>query len=105
ARGELPPPRRGARPPFSPRPGAEPVQRVLPEAAPDVRIEPAGEDLERRLAAEAWGPFDVERGPLLRARIYQGTDEATLLLVVHHIVADFASLAVVARELAALYRG
>jgi amino acid adenylation domain-containing protein len=85
--------------------GEEPVQRVLPALAPDVRIEPAGEDLERRLAAEAWRPFDLERGPLLRARIYQGADGETLLLVVHHIVADFASLAVVARELAALYRG
>jgi amino acid adenylation domain-containing protein len=81
--------------------GDEPVQRVLPELAPDVRIVDTPSDL----SAEAWRPFSLERGPLLRARIFKGEDGETVLLVVHHIVADFASLAVMARDLAALYRG
>jgi proline-specific peptidase len=81
--------------------GDEPVQRVLPELAPDVRIV----DVPSDLAAEAWRPFSLERGPLLRARIFKGEDEDTILIAVHHIVADFASLAVMARDLSALYRG
>ncbi|HEY0556339.1 MAG TPA: condensation domain-containing protein, partial [Thermoanaerobaculia bacterium] len=92
-----------------PMAGDEPVQRVLPQPAPDILVETteeAGEELARRLAAEAWRPFALERGPLLRARVFLGPDGATtILLVVHHIVADFASLAVMARDLAALYRG
>ena len=88
--------------------GDEPVQRVLRGAGagrPSERSRRESE-LARRLAAEAWRPFDLEPGPLLRARVFQRPDgETTLLLAVHHIVADFGSLAVMARELAALYRG
>ncbi|HEY4592154.1 MAG TPA: condensation domain-containing protein, partial [Thermoanaerobaculia bacterium] len=57
------------------------------------------------LSEEAWRPFDLETGPLLRARLLTGPEETVLLLVVHHIVADFTSLAVMGRDLAALYRG
>jgi amino acid adenylation domain-containing protein len=86
--------------------GDEPVQRVLPELSPDIEIMNVGAGLvPARLDAEAWRPFALERGPLLRARIFKGEDEETVLLAVHHIVADFASLAVMARDLAALYRG
>ncbi len=86
--------------------GDDPVQRVLPDLAPDVQIEDVGEGLlTARLDAEAWRPFALERGPLLRARIFRGREEETVLLVVHHIVADFASLAVMARDLSALYGG
>jgi amino acid adenylation domain-containing protein len=84
----------------------EPVQRVLPELAPDVQSEEVEAGLvPARLAAEAWRPFSLERGPLLRARVFRTGSEETILLVVHHIVADFASLAVMARDLSALYRG
>jgi amino acid adenylation domain-containing protein len=83
--------------------GDEPVQRVLADLPPDVEIV-AGSD-PSRLAEEAWRPFDLEAGPLLRARILTGPEGSVLLLVVHHIVADFTSLAVMGRDLAALYRG
>src|SRR4051812_20164827 len=79
--------------------GDEPVQRVLDELPPDFQ---AG---EASLSAEAWRPFNLETGPLLRARLLTGPEETVLLLVVHHIVADFTSLAVMGRDLAALYRG
>ncbi|HEX3130263.1 MAG TPA: AMP-binding protein, partial [Thermoanaerobaculia bacterium] len=71
-----------------PRVGDEPVQRVLP--AMEVDFKEVDE-----IGPEAWRPFDLVHGPLVRVRI--AGDE--LLLVVHHLVADFWSLAVMAREL------
>jgi len=49
-------------------------------------------------------PFDLSRGPLLRARLLQiEADQHILLLSVHHIVFDDWSMRVFFRELAALY--
>jgi amino acid adenylation domain-containing protein len=89
-------------------PGGEPVQRVHARMEVDFRRDEAsgwsGEELSRRLAEEAYRPFDLATGPLLRVRLFaQAGDDHTLLLTVHHIVADFWSLAVIARELGALY--
>ncbi|HSF39289.1 MAG TPA: amino acid adenylation domain-containing protein, partial [Thermoanaerobaculia bacterium] len=85
----------------------EPVRRVLERPEIDFRVENAAgwsEDrLQAELSAEAWRPFDLGRGPLVRARIFDrgaGGADPVLLLVVHHIAADFASFAVAARELA-----
>jgi amino acid adenylation domain-containing protein len=89
--------------------GEEPAQRVLPEARIDFAVEdarswPEGE-LTARLALEAWRPFPLETGPLARVRVFErGGGEQVLLFAVHHLVADFWSLGVVARELGALYR-
>ena len=63
-------------------------------------------DLEvARLVREEVGlPFDLERGPLLRLRVLRlGDGEHLVLFTVHHIAADGWSLAVFAREVAALY--
>ncbi len=93
--------------------GEEPVQRVLAEPRFDFAVEDAAgwneRQLAHRLGSEAWRPFALDSGPLLRARVFLRFDEragreAVVLLVVHHIVADFASLAVMAEELAVLYR-
>jgi amino acid adenylation domain-containing protein len=60
----------------------------------------------RMIAAEAAFPFDLARGPLLRASLLRlDDDEHVLLLTVHHIAADLWSLGVLVRELAALYAG
>lgn len=61
--------------------------------------------LERHLAHLTQEPFDLERGPLLRAHIVElGPDDAVLLVVMHHIIGDQWSFAVLARELAHFYR-
>jgi amino acid adenylation domain-containing protein len=58
-----------------------------------------------RLAAEeVQRPFDLARGPLLRATLLRlGPAEYVLLLTMHHIVSDGWSLGVFMRELATIY--
>ncbi|HEX8390771.1 MAG TPA: amino acid adenylation domain-containing protein, partial [Longimicrobium sp.] len=57
------------------------------------------------LAAEdAALPFDLEQGPLLRARLLRlAGDDHVLLLCMHHVVTDGWSMGVFYRELSALY--
>ncbi|WP_354359826.1 amino acid adenylation domain-containing protein, partial [Variovorax boronicumulans] len=60
--------------------------------------------LRERLAAEAMTPFDLARGPLLRARLLRlGENEHVLALTLHHIVYDGWSANVLAQDLQALY--
>lgn len=60
--------------------------------------------LGEHLDQEAHRPFDLEQGPLMRVFLFsRSAQEHVLLLVVHHIVADFWSLAVLGRELETLY--
>ncbi|RKH63065.1 amino acid adenylation domain-containing protein, partial [Corallococcus llansteffanensis] len=89
-----------------------PEQRVLPFAPlplPHVALEGLDSEareaeLRRRLRDEARRPFDLARGPLLRATLFRLEAQShVLLLVVHHLVADGASLALLGRELAAGY--
>ncbi len=72
--------------------GGEPVRRVHEWLEPDVREGSLG---------EAFVPFDMERGPLMRLRVADGG--TALLVEVHHLIADYASVAVLLRDLAALY--
>ncbi len=85
-----------------------PVQRVQERVdVPFFLTDAAGWDeaaLESRMAAEAYRPFALDQGPMLRIHVFRcAPEEHVLLLVVHHIVADFWSLAVLARELGSLY--
>ncbi|RYZ40479.1 MAG: amino acid adenylation domain-containing protein, partial [Myxococcaceae bacterium] len=75
----------------------------------DLRELPA---MEREAAAlqlareEARAPFDLVRGPLLRATLIQlDAHEHLLVVVMHHIASDGASFGILARELSALYGG
>ena len=62
------------------------------------------EALRIRLAAHAHAPFDLQRGPLIRAEILKlQPSEHALLLVLHHAIADAWSMGIMARELCALY--
>lgn len=61
--------------------------------------------VQRLLQADACQPFDLATGPLVRATLYTlAPDDHLLLLVLHHIVADGWSVAILWRELAAFYR-
>ncbi len=54
--------------------------------------------------AEAAEPFDLLKGPLIRGRLLQLTDEEHLLLITqHHIISDGWSIEVLVREFSALY--
>src|SRR6185295_1245617 len=90
--------------------GGEPVLRV--HERPDFELlerDAAGwsaGELDEQLAETAYRPFDLARGPLLRVALFalgQPGCEAVLLLAIHHVVADFWSLGVLARELGLLY--
>jgi amino acid adenylation domain-containing protein/FkbM family methyltransferase len=85
--------------------GELPLPRRLPVV--DLRGLPAGrrESAARKLlAAAALQPFDLARGPLLRARLFRLTaDEHVFFLCLHHIVADGWSIGLLVREVAALY--
>ncbi|MEO7328036.1 MAG: amino acid adenylation domain-containing protein, partial [Minicystis sp.] len=62
------------------------------------------EEARRLLTAEAARPFDLEKGPLLRARLVVLDESAHLLmLMMHHIVSDGWSMGVLQRELSVLY--
>ncbi|HEX2092009.1 MAG TPA: amino acid adenylation domain-containing protein, partial [Longimicrobiaceae bacterium] len=92
--------------------GGHPVQ-VVADAFPGLLREVelcgvAGEEREvelRRLADdEAARPFDLERGPLLRALAARvDADEWVLFFTMHHIVSDGWSMGVLVREVSALY--
>jgi amino acid adenylation domain-containing protein len=57
-----------------------------------------------RLAEEAKRPFDLTRCPLMTVTLLtRGPEDRILLLVLHHIIADLWSLAVLARDLGTLY--
>ncbi|HVR98866.1 MAG TPA: amino acid adenylation domain-containing protein, partial [Thermoanaerobaculia bacterium] len=61
--------------------------------------------LRARLSEEAFRPFDLQHGPLLRLTLFSGGESQVVLLAMHHIVSDFWSLALLVRELSALYSG
>jgi amino acid adenylation domain-containing protein/non-ribosomal peptide synthase protein (TIGR01720 family) len=85
----------------------EPVQQVVATAAVDLEIRSlAGEtDLRRACAAEAARPFDLARGPLLRALLLRlGDRDHALALTLHHIAGDRWSMGVLLQELAACYQ-
>ena len=94
-------------------PEGEPVQVVssglnfiLPLS--DLRDFPEAEresELHLMAAMEAQEPFDLARGPLLRAhliRLHQR--DHVLLLTMHHIISDGWSMSVLISEVAALYK-
>ncbi|MEW5926516.1 MAG: amino acid adenylation domain-containing protein [Gemmatimonadota bacterium] len=92
--------------------GGEAVQVVLPPAPvrfPVVELSglpaAAREAETRRLAGEeARRPFDLARGPLLRATLLRlDGDDHAVLFTLHHVVSDGWSTGVLARELSALY--
>jgi amino acid adenylation domain-containing protein len=76
--------------------GDEPVQ-VIPEQGEVAfeLIDAAGwsvEELRSRMEEAAFRPFDLERGPIFRASLFDRGTERFLVAAMHHIVSDFGAL-------------
>ncbi|MDQ1742815.1 MAG: hypothetical protein QOE23_1154 [Pseudonocardiales bacterium] len=84
----------------------EPTQVVRTELPVRLVSEPAApEQLAGLIQREVETVFDLERGPLVRLRLFRtGTDSAVLVLVMHHLVSDGWSAAILFHELTELYR-
>lgn len=84
----------------------EPTQVVLPELPVLLAVQPAEPDRVAELVrAEAAVCFDLPRGPLLRLRLFRiGEHTAVLVLVMHHLISDGWSSAILVSELTELYR-
>jgi amino acid adenylation domain-containing protein len=95
--------------------GGAPVQRVAPPrrhrrqrlalvdlaALPAERRDP---EALRLVGDDAAAPFDLERGPLMRASLIRLTaDDFVCLLTIHHLVTDWVSFQIAWGELAVLY--
>ncbi len=97
---------------FAPGNEGTPVQIVaptlgLPAPLIDLQAVPSAEregEIRRLAVEEARRPFDLARGPLVRAALARlaGQDHV-LLLTLHHIVSDGWSLGVLLRDVMALY--
>ncbi len=92
--------------------GGEPAQSVRPAGpvpfpAVDLarlREDHAEAEAARLAAGEALRPFDLARGPLLRATLLRlGADDHAVLFTLHHVASDGWSTGVLTRELSALY--
>ena len=97
---------------FHTTPDGEPVQAIAPAGAIPLNVVDLGGQAAdgrlsadvRRLREEILRPFDLSRGPLLRATLYRLADrEHVLLIVAHHIISDAWSMGLILTELAALY--
>ena len=82
-----------------------PMQRILPPKRFDLRVVAATEgEMMEDVDRDAWEPFDLERGPMIRATLYRlGPDEHVLSLNMHHSVSDGWSVGVMFREMERLY--
>ncbi len=88
------------------------IQRITPSLTMDVPVldlRDVASDAQRSVVAReikeaAESPFDLARAPLLRVRVFRlGEERWTLLLVMHHIIADGWSMGVLMGELTRAY--
>ncbi|WKZ47158.1 MAG: amino acid adenylation domain-containing protein [Anaerolineales bacterium] len=86
----------------------EPIQRVHDSMNGIFRLADSStlddDTLRDQLARDAHASFDLEAGPVIRAALHRTRDDShILLLAMDHIVTDFWSMTVLARELLMLY--
>ncbi|HYW69964.1 MAG TPA: amino acid adenylation domain-containing protein, partial [Pyrinomonadaceae bacterium] len=89
-----------------------PVQIIAPALNLPLKLDDLSDLQEVRREAEArrmageclQAPFDLRRGPLLRAQLLRlAPEEHIALFVIHHIISDGWSMGVVINEIATLY--
>lgn len=94
-----------------PAPDGEPQQIVLPPGEvplplDDVRAAPEHREaaLREAVTGEMLEPFDLARGPVLRARLLRAApDDHVLAVTVHHVAVDATTVGLLIDELAELY--
>lgn len=91
----------------------QPVQRIADHVAVTITLaealELSSEEQEQRAASfiqqEAQRPFDLVVGPLLRVSLLRlAPQEHVIVIVLHHIIADFWSVSLFFEELITLYK-
>lgn len=85
-----------------------PVQSVLAQGPLDMQLidlrASGPDDVHAALRRVGAQPFDLSQGPLMRVALIRPEDELHILVIVmHHIVSDGASMQIVVDELAARY--
>ena len=84
-----------------------PTQVVLPPTAVSLDLNPQPIEADRVAAAVltlARGGFDVSAGVAIRSRLFRSApDDHTLVLVIHHILADGVSMVPLARDVMLAY--
>jgi amino acid adenylation domain-containing protein len=85
-----------------------PCQRVADQVSPSLDARTVGDmrdsELRALLEADANRPFDLDRGPALRASLYAvSSSNHLILLTMHHIASDGWSLLMLLQELIQLY--
>lgn len=78
-----------------------PLERV---EVPELPVEDRYERLQALVTAYTCRPFDLLKGPLIRATLFRVTEhEHAVMLTLHHLITDFVSYDLVDREFFALY--
>ncbi|RPJ43672.1 MAG: hypothetical protein EHM21_11165, partial [Chloroflexi bacterium] len=86
-----------------------PLQRVYPDSEHfALTVEDASAwtsaQLDNRLKREVYTPFNIETGPLIRFSLFnRRPQEFTIVLGLHHIIADLWSMAMLGYEIVELY--
>ncbi len=84
------------------------AEMILPLPLVDLQSIPDDDreaTVRQLITLEAQRPFDLAKGPLLRATLFRLLeDEHIVLLVMHHIISDGWSTGVLIQEVAALYQ-
>lgn len=81
----------------------EPVQRIIEKAEVDLHVFEAKEDEADQKIKEFIRPFDLNDAPLIRAALLRiEAKKHSLLLDMHHIIADGVSRGIFVKELAPL---
>ena len=78
-----------------------PLERV---EVPEFPVEDRYERLQALVTANTCRPFDILKGPLVRAILFRVTEhEHVVMLTLHHLITDFVSYDLVDKEFFALY--